>query len=223
MDYGDSDTTIRSSLLPRWRDYGKAGFDATHVFNINFSYEFPHVSPYLRGNKFVKAIADNWRLSGFGHFISGYPFPVNFSAAGADFTGSTEAARVNLTANPILPKDQRTFFMHFNTPAIARPTPGVFGVTTAQTVDYGNAPKDVYRSPGIEDWDMGLTKTIIVHEKHRIELHGEFYNIFNQVSWRRPDNNASFDANGRQINPTFGQYNNANGARAGQVGLRYSF
>jgi hypothetical protein len=37
-----------------------------------------------------------------------------------------------------------------------------------------------------------------------------------------PDNNAVFDANGKQINPAFGQYNNANGARAGQVGLRYT-
>ncbi|MBI3471040.1 MAG: hypothetical protein HY013_06765, partial [Candidatus Solibacter usitatus] len=223
LTYADNDRGSRSVLLPGWRDYGKAGFDATHTLNVMWTYDVPGLSRHLGGGKGLRHIFDDWHLSGLTHMISGFPFPVTFSQPGADFTGSTEQGRINLIANPILPKSERSFSQHFNTAAFARPTPGVFGVTQPGQVDFGNAPRDVYRSPGIHEWKATAQKDFHLHEKHRMELRGEFYNIFNHAQFRRVNNSAVYNAAGQQINTQFGEYTSGYGPRVIQLGLRYVF
>jgi hypothetical protein len=227
MTYADNDRANRSVLLPGWRDYGKAGFDATHTLNVIWTYDVPGLSNRL-GPKWTRHVFDGWHLSGLSHFISGYPFPVTFSqVGGADFTGSTEPGRVNLIANPILPKDQRSFSRHFNTAAFALPRPGAFGVTRPADVDYGNAPRDVYRSPGINEWEATVQKDFHLFEServdHRLEFRGEFYNVLNHPQFRRVNNNALFNAAGQQINAQFGEYTSGYSPRVIQLGLRYVF
>ncbi len=223
MVYADTDGSVRSSLLPGWRDYGKASLDTTHMVNVFYVYQLPSVSRYLGGNAILSRVLDDWRVSGITRFSSGLPMGVSLSAPGVDFTGSTEGARVKIIGNPILPRDQRTFSKHFNTAAIARPTPGVFGATTAGTVDYGDAPRDVFRGPGINNWNLSVTKDFRIRERHRVSLGSEFFNAFNHTQFRRLNTTAQFNAAGQQTNPQFGEYNSTNGSRVIQLWLRYSF
>jgi hypothetical protein len=223
LNYAAGDQGQRSILLPGGRDYGRADIAANHVFNLNYMYLVPGVSRFLGGNKIVGFVLDNWRLSGITQVMSGYPMAIALNAGTQDFTGSNEVARVNITGVTNLPKDERTFSRHFNTGAIARPTPGVFGVTTAATVDYGNASKDVFNQPGFSYWNAAITKVFKVHENHRFQFSAEFYNFPNHMSFRRVNNLATFNAAGVQTNAAFGEYNSGLGPRQIQLGLRYDF
>src|SRR5262249_14590951 len=71
MDYtdGDRDTLATYRPLRVW-NYGPAGFDQTHVLVINYTYDLPHATR-LWDNKVVKAVFDNWALSGITAFASG--------------------------------------------------------------------------------------------------------------------------------------------------------
>ncbi len=224
MGYADGDRGQRTALLGRWRDYGKnVNFDLTHVVNLFWYYDVPEIGKRLGGNRFLGVVLDGWQLSGLLDFISGRPSGIGFQAPGADFTGSTEGGRINVTGNPVLPKDQRTFSRHFNTSAVARPTPGVFGTTTAAQVDYGNAARDLIRLPGLNDVKATVSKNFKLYETHTIRISGEFYNLFNHPSFRTVNTNAVFNAAGVQTSPTFGEYTGTFGARVIQIGLRYGF
>ncbi|MBM3739443.1 MAG: hypothetical protein FJW39_27050 [Acidobacteria bacterium] len=223
LGYADGDRSTRSALLPKWRDYGRLGLDTTHIVNLFYVYEAPALSSLARGNKLVKALFDNWRISGISRFSSGVPFSVAYQAPGVDFTGSTEAGRINVNGRADLPKGERTFSRFFNTSVFSMPRPGVFGVTTGATADYGNAPRDIFRGPGINNFNLSFTKSVPVFESHRFSLGCELFNAFNHTQFRRLNNVARYNAAGQQTNPQFGEYQSTNGARVIQLWLRYSF
>jgi hypothetical protein len=102
---------------------------------------------------FKKAILDGWQLSGITTFMSGAPTGVAMqltSGNANNWSGSpTDASRPNVIANPVLPKDERTFDKNLNTAAFALPPQGT----------WGNAPRDVFRGPGINNWDVAANPT----------------------------------------------------------------
>ena len=211
-------------LLGKWRDYGKGGVDQTHVASIFYMYQAPGLSQYFNNNKAIGFVFDGWRLSGITRFASGVPLGVALQAPGIDFTGSTELGRINVIANPLLPKDQRTFSKNFNTAAFAYPRPGVFGVTQASGVDYGNAPRDVFRGPGINNFNISVSKDFKVHESRKMRFGAEFFNAFNHTQFRGVNTTARFDAAGvNQINPQFGEFTGTGDPRVIQLWLRFEF
>ncbi len=46
---------------------------------------------------------------------------------------------------------------------------------------YGNLGTDAVRAPGFWEWDQALTREFAVHEKQRLEVRVEAYNITNSV------------------------------------------
>jgi hypothetical protein len=204
----------------RVRNYGKASFDRTHNLIVNYLYDIPKLSK-LMNNGFVKAVADNWQLSGVNSFTSGAPLGIGYSlVSGADLLGASGAgidSRVVMIGNPILPKSERTPLRHFNTEAFAPPTRADFG--------RGNAPKDVFRGPGLAMWDATVIKNIPFgkSEVKRLQLRFEFYNLFNHVNFSAVDATARFDAQNRQVSGTFGQYTNTLDARRIVLGAKFYF
>jgi hypothetical protein len=119
-----------------------------------------------------------------------------------------------MLANPLLPKSERTLTRFFNTEAFGRPAPGTFG----------NAPKDVFRGPGINNWDISLLKNIPLHgDKHRLQFRSEFYNAFNHTQFSDVDTAARFNPAGQQVNTRFGQIIASRPPRQIQFSLRYVF
>jgi hypothetical protein len=124
---------------------------------------------------------------------------------------------VNLTGNPILPKSERTPLRHFDTSAVQAPTRAEFGI--------GTAPKDPIRGPGINVFDVSFYKNIPFSkdEQRRLQLRFEFYNFFNHASFQGVDTAGRFDANGRQVSGTFGQYTSTLDARRVVLGAKIYF
>jgi Carboxypeptidase regulatory-like domain/TonB-dependent Receptor Plug Domain len=195
-------------------NYGKASFDQTHVLVINYTLEAPKLSR-VWNKRLVRGIFDGWQVSGMTAFASGVPKEINFSIAGnPDITGGGDGARLWITGNPVLPRGERTPDRWFNTSAFAPPRRG----------EVGNAPKDVIRLPGTNNWDVSIFKNFNLWSESRyLQFRWEIYNVFNHTQFSNVDNNAVFNANGVQTNNQFGRVNGARDPRTMQLALRLTF
>jgi hypothetical protein len=147
--------------------------------------------------------------------VSGTPSGVGFTTVdNADITGGGDGARVVVAGNPILGRGERSFDRWFDTAVIQRPARG----------DFGNAPKDVIRLPGTNNWDVSLFKNIPLKSESRyLQLRWELYNIFNHTQFSTVDTTASFDAQGNQVNANFGRVTGTREPRLMQLSLRLTF
>jgi hypothetical protein len=166
-------------------------------------------------NPLVKAMFDDWHLSVIPSFISGAPLGIGWSStAGVDITGTpSQNARIVVTGNPVLAKGDRTFSTNFNTGVFQLPAVGTFG----------NAAKTLIRGPGINNWDLGVFKIFRIKEFARLQFRWEMYNALNHTQFSAVDTGARFDANGNQVNGSFGQFTASRSPRVMQFSLRLTF
>jgi hypothetical protein len=117
-------------------------------------------------------------------------------------------------SNPIIPKSDRSLTRYFDPTVFAMPAIGT----------PGNAPRDVVRGPGINNFDMTIFKNFPIREKVNLQLRFEAYNAFNHTQFSGINTTSQFNpANGQQVNAAFGTLTAARGARVGQASLRLSF
>jgi hypothetical protein len=214
---GLSDTDQQT--LPTYQNYrtwlyGKLSFDQTHKLVTNYLWELPRLSKVLP-NPVVRAVFDDWEFNGIGTFSSGTPSGIGFSTTdNADITGGGDGARVVMLAHPILARGERNADRWFNTSAFGRPARGTFG----------NAPRDVFRLPGINNWDLIFLKRIpLGAESRSLQLRWEMYNAFNHSQLFGFDTTARFDPAGNQVNARFGQALSTRLPRTMQIALHFYF
>jgi hypothetical protein len=210
LGIGAGDFDGMSVYFPiRQRNYGRLSYDSPHVLVINYTWNMPKLA-----NRTLDLVAGNWQVSGITSFLSGYPFTPGFSTSdGQDITGSTEGARITVLGDPRLPNSERTFARNFKTEMFAR-TP---------RLDFGNAGIGLLRGPGVNNWDISVSKRFPVTEGRYFQFRSEFYNAFNHTQFSGVDSGARFDPTGRQINANFGAYNGARDPRRIQLSLRFMF
>jgi hypothetical protein len=193
--------------------YGKTGYDQTHVLVFNYLYSVPNLSAF-GGNAVARGVFHHWQVAGITTFASGFPSSVGFSYTdGVDRHGGGDPARMWMRADPVLSRSERSFNRYFNTDAFAMPG----------RLEFGDAPRDVFRLPGINNFDFSLYKNIPITERWRAQFRWEMYNIFNHTQFDGVDTSARFDSLGRQINQRFGQITSARNAREMQLSLRVEF
>ena len=215
MDITDSDGgVIPTYLNTKTFLYGRAGFDQTHVFVLNYTWDLPKLSR-MWNNMVVRQAFDGWQISGVTTFASGFPLGIGYSATDtSDVTGGGDGGRVVVTGKAQLPSGDRSFTQFFNTSVVARPAKGT----------PGNAPKDVFRGPGFNNWDIsGFKNFALLKERTVLQLRGEFYNAFNHTQYAGVNTSARFDATGAQVNGQFGQITSARTARIIQLSLNLRF
>ena len=212
--------TMDYTGLPMYRprkvwSYGKASFDQTHILTLNYTYDLPRLSKFAP-NPVVRFALDNWQISGITSFSSGTPGGISLSTtSGADLTGGGDGQRVLVIGDPRLPHGERNILHMFKNDVFAAP-----GLN-----DPGNAPKDVFRNPGINNWDVTLFKNFpIKSEQRSLQVRWEFYNVFNHTQFSGVDNTARFDSTtGAQTNGLFGTATAARPGRVMQASLRFRF
>jgi hypothetical protein len=221
MDVADTPSTAVNPVLNyNSRDYGPAGFDRRQVLTINYVYLLPSVSKYW-GGKVAQAAFDGWEVSGIASFFTGPPTAINYTFVTAtDITGASGVgvdSRVNLTCNPNLPDADKSLARAFNTACVSPPTLAGLGI--------GDASKYPFTGPGFNNFDISLFKnyTLGMSEARRLQFRLETYNAFNHPQFTTVDNNASFDANGNQVNQDFGRYNGTGPARRVVLGVKLYF
>lgn len=217
MGYGEGyNDGIARYNSPRIWNYGPFAGDRTHTMVTNWVWDIPKATR-LWNNPLIHWVFDNWQYSGIASFATGTPRGVSLSLSdGADLTGGGDGNTVVMTADPTLPKDQRTFDRFFNTSVFARPAKGAIGSGAGASVN-------AFRGPGISNWDMTFVKNIPVKEKVSFQFRWEMYNVFNHTQPTSLNTTAQFNAAGSQINTAFGQVTGTRDPRVQQMSLRVSF
>ena len=194
--------------------YGLASTDQTHDMVINYAYDLPKASALWK-NSVVSQVLDNWQLSGITTFASGTPLGVGFTwTNGQDLVGGGDGQRVNVTGKAELPHGSRSFTQFFKTSVFAAP-----GLN-----DPGNAPRVVVRGPGVNIWDMSLSKHFpLKNERRKLEFRWETYNTFNHTQYSGINTAAQFNPAGQQVNAQFGQVTSTRLPRVMQGTLRFVF
>jgi hypothetical protein len=203
--------------------YGPLGLDRNQNLVFNYIYDLPKPGQMLN-SKVLGWLADNWQVSGITSFIAGSAFTPGYSLSdGADLSGSAISPRIVVTGDPKLAKSAKTFTQAFNTSVWARPAKCVFGGGANQAC-WGNAAGGLLRGPGINNWDLALSKRFpLKSESRSITFRGEFFNAFNHTQFSGVNSTATFNAAGLQTNALFGSYSASRTPRIVQFSLRLAF
>lgn len=157
-------------------DVGDCYLDQRQILNVTLVYQTPRFS-----NRLTRVLATGWTFSTTLVAVTGEPLYVvtNTVPDPATGFGSSDASiRPNLlltnTASPT--QGQACSILSFckswlNPAAFAAPAVG----------SYGNLGTDAVRAPGFWEWDQALTREFTIHEKQRLEVRVEAYNITNSV------------------------------------------
>jgi len=207
-------STVSPYFDMRHRNYGPLSYDVPQMLIVNYIWDLPNPGRKLN-SRVAGVVLGNWQLSGITAAMSGTPFTPGFSTSdGADITGSTEGATIQVIGDPHLPSDQRSFSRNFNAAAFARPAQGTFG----------NAGVGILRNPAWSNWDISLSKRIPWKGEERyFQLRGEFYNAWNHPEFSAFDAGFRFNAAGQQINTNLGAYTATRNPRQIQLSLRLMF
>jgi hypothetical protein len=188
-------------------DKGRGNFDRTHVLSMSWLY-----GPDVRfHNPAAKALLEHWSLGVF-HTIQSGP-PLSF-AMGTDvaLNGTGQGQRAQLV-NGATYEDIRLdgqdrnsmIYQFFNTAAFLSPALVPRGV-------YGSSGRNIINGPATNRTDLSLMKDLAVREQLRLQLRGEFFNAFNQVTLGAPNTSASA--------ANFGRITSASSGREIQLALK---
>jgi hypothetical protein len=204
-----------TTYLPYSLTYGPSSTDMRNRFILNWVWALPKPSAHWN-NWFSRWTLDNWQLSGIASFVSGQPMPVNLSTTNNEnITGGGDGATVIVTGDAVLPKSRRTFQHYFNPNVFALPAVGQIGTGWNGAQFYG---------PGVNNWDIVLTKGFVIKDRVNVQLRTEAYNTFNHPQWSAVNNTAQFDpSNGNQVNSALGMITGDRGPRVVQLALRVNF
>ena len=196
---------------PKW-SYGPSDANHTSRFVAALMYELPGRS---LANRFLREALGGWQINTITTFESGAPTTVwNGYTSSFDFMGDVP----DRTCNGNLSRGSRSFTHYFNTDCYVDPPPDpITGIATHR----GNERRNNLRGPGLNNWDMGLSKAFkLFGEGRELQVRAESFNVFNHAQWSGIN---TFDD--RQVNPE-SQFGYVTGARAGrhmQIALKFVF
>jgi hypothetical protein len=205
----------------------RGDFDRPQRLVVSYSYDLPVPD----GNFWDNQIFKGWSLSGIVTYQSGLPFSVFDSTAGGAFgvTNGFMTGTLN-TANCSSPQDALTSGRiqdrlggSFSTnpylnPACFRTAPNVPNAAGTGVSDVGNLPRNAFRSPSQQNWDLSVMKKFHIGERHNFQFRTDFFNLFNHPIFREPSTvNIGTPSTFGQITAT------AVPARLIQFGLKYNF
>ncbi|MGH2510778.1 MAG: TonB-dependent receptor, partial [Ktedonobacteraceae bacterium] len=189
------------------KEYALSAFNVTNNFVASYSYELPFDRVFSHPAWLTKG----WVLSGITSFSTGFPVTISENDDNS-LIGTTSLGpgafldEPNYTPGKLLAQtNPRNGGTYFNT--------SLFSLE--QLGQFGNAKRRFFSGPGIDNWDMALSKTIRFTESKSLEIRFEAFNVFNH---------AQFDAPGGLINSsTFGVVDSARDPRIAQVSAKLHF
>jgi Carboxypeptidase regulatory-like domain len=190
---------------------GNSEFDVTQRLAVNYSWQLPFGRKDHSHGAAASLLVSGWTVSGITTVSSGLPFDI-FTSFDAQHTGLVARPDLNQGATVPPSGDPRTQ----TGPSIALFSTPAFG-------SGGNLGRNHFRGPGINNSDAVLNKQVGIHERVKLDMRVEFYNLFNRVQLAQPDNLlADTTVFGHSTSETF-RPDFTTGARQIQLGMKLSF
>jgi hypothetical protein len=190
-----------------------SSFDLTHNFVVSYDWQLP-VTKFLPANRWTRG----WSLSGITRFSTGFPVTLyslgDNSLLGAEPNGvnnfgidlpDVTPGPLDLSNNP-RKNNQR----YFNT--------SLFSLNALGTP--GTAGRRFFYGPGMNNWDMALSKTVALAESKSLLFRVETFNTFNHAQFFGP---LAVDGNISDLGTTFGHVVSSLPGRVTQVTAKFNF
>jgi hypothetical protein len=202
-------------------------FDRRHRVVLSYVYDLPIPKNGIWGTQAFQG----WSISGINTYQSGLPFSVTDAFGGRAFGGGTSTGiltcpSIDSAYTPGSVQSQIASGLGYLNPACFAPAPvvasGPAGFTNPATATtptgYGTIPRNAFRGPFQQNWDLALAKHFRMYERHSLDFRVDAFNVLNHPSFRQP----SFV--GITAPSTFGQITSTvNPPRLMQLNVQYSF
>jgi hypothetical protein len=177
-------------------DRGDANFDVRHRVVTSFIWDMP----FLKANKLL----GGWHLSGIATFQTGQPYTI---LIGPD---------INLDGNLTDRLDTTRGIRSINQGATRFEVTDSLRNLSARAGNNGAVGRNTFRSQGVANIDVAISKSFNFTERRRLEVRAEVFNLFNRTHFAIPVHDLLFPAAGRSVDTTLP-------ARTIQFALKYSF
>jgi len=196
-------------------EHGRSMFDARHRFVLSYQWNLPWFS---HAQNWYGQILGNWQVNGITTLMSNTPFTI-YDSSNSSLQGSAPEISGFYSSRPNIAGDPNAGACQQNGVAVPVRTPECWFNTgafqQAQPGQFGNVGRNTLEGPAFQQWDFSAIKSIPIHEAMSLQFRAEFFNIFNNVNFRLPDNDIN--------SPNFGQIQAAQPGRVVQLALKIVF
>ncbi len=195
-----------------------SAWDMTHNFVASYKLTLPFDLLLKRSDRLTDGLTKGWSIAGTTRFSTGFPITLyddsdnsllgtlgnginNYLLDTPEYHGAPLALNTN-------PRNGRPGFNN-SSAAFTTEAPG----------QLGNVPRRFFHGPGIDNFDITLTKLLRVTESKSLEFRLEAFNVFNHAQFYGP---GSVDG---EVNndPHFGQVVSAAAPRLLQLATKFIF
>jgi hypothetical protein len=162
-----------------YKNYGPAGYDRTHIFQLGFLAELPFGKG---GSGAVNTIIKNWSLNGLFSAFTGTPFTVSASGASVNTRGNAQTADLVGTIEKL--GGIGAGDPYYDPSAWARIT----------EVRFGNTGRNTVRGPGWWNIDLSIFRQFPIGKKVTLEARAEAFNLTNTPHFTNPNGNVNSGA-----------------------------
>jgi hypothetical protein len=172
-------------------EFGPTDFDVKLLDITSLVYDLP----FGRGRQFgshlnpvLDAVLGGWELNTINTANTGLPVSINYNPSGAnDVTGLPQNAdyrgvallRPNVSGSAVSQSTPQSLLTYFA---------GYTFTTPPASAPFGNLGRNAFRTPGLEQWDLGVDKNFFIREKIRLQFRSEFFNVLNHTNFGNPGN-----------------------------------
>jgi hypothetical protein len=157
------------------KNYGRATYDRTHVFQFGFVAELPFGR---EGSGVLDVVVKDWVLNGLFSAFTGHPFTVFASGASVNAPGNWQSA--DLVGEPTKLGGIGADDPYYDPSAWAPVT----------EVRFGNTGRNSVRAPGWWNIDLGLFRRFPIGRVN-LEARIEAFNLTNTPHFDQPNNNVN--------------------------------
>jgi hypothetical protein len=187
-----------------------SSWDMTHNFVATYTYALPFDRLFGRNG-----LTEGWSLSGTTRFSTGFPVTLFDDSDRSLFGSLGNGVNNELLDTPEylggpleIDTNPRNGKPEFDPAAFAPEAPG----------QLGDADRRLFHGPGIENFDIQVSKTISVSESASFDIRVEAFNVFNHAQFYGP---SSVD--GEVNDSTFGTVVSAAAPRLLQAAVKFRF
>jgi hypothetical protein len=175
-------------------DFGRGDHDRTHVFTASELWRPENKF----SNTFLKHLLSDWSIGAYETAQSGVPIAFGLSSDIA-LDGTNNASKEHAQLQPGItytdvgmnhPNTNAFINSYFNTAAFVP-------LTQMVKATLGNAGRNFMNGPALFNVDLTLSREFPIKERLRLQLRGEFFNLFNEKHFLAPNSIVGSGSFGR--------------------------
>lgn len=218
---GQNGANIYNNQANVAQNKARGDFDRPHRLVVSYAYDIPVKKDSFMDNPVLRG----WTVSGIVTYQKGLPFSVTDSTSGGIFgtaagTAQFLCGRIAEAYTQGSQADRIDHYLRtecFGTAPLIPGLASINGGVNPGATGFGNTPRNAFRAPYQQNWDISIQKRFTIAESHSFSFRMDTFNVFNHPIFTTPSSvNIATPATFTKITGT------AVPARLIQFGLKYS-